>query len=625
MADTIADVGPDGTLAAMLIYRWPVGPILYPSDFGQADLRLLVQPLAGAHYTPQGIASDSPITLQVADLNGDGQRDLVVLPRWGGRYRFARSGLAAWPCILSAAELRFQGGHLASRFDNRLYFSTLRPMLYYAGPKQATFADVDSDGWWEVDVAYSLEDGAAVWQVDRYHWDGRVYTYTETFTRPAAEPFPPDRYLAFLQALGPLPEGAAAHAQQIVEFDADSDGQPEMLLTYLLHPFPSHPEAGRHPGGNLMLALFGADNRLWWRSQPEQITDWGAVGDLITAAVPVHLETDTAGLFFYRLWVIEGSGVYRQGLVTLYRWDGHALAPIWQQTTAGGGQMGAGSGSHMGEVVWLEDIDADGRVEVLTRHIESRQDDGWEYRAVNYLIHLPGVLAFRWDGAAYVPGYFIDEGQLTAIRPRLLVYFAPRLSYPLTIDGNWGDWAQIEYWRYSLTMRPDSEQFYPEAIATWDDQRLYLTTEVATGQTIILTLDSDLAGDFANTTLDTDDLVLETTLPTDLGCRGPVTIRSRHALRETVGIQATIGSLPNGGCALELAIPLETLGLAEKKLVTAPGWVSGSRKPRDFREYYPRAGRAIGFAVAVDGRASTPDFRPDDPTTWNTLIFMADR
>jgi len=142
LADAVADVGPDGVPAAVLVYQWPVGPALYYQDFEETDLHMKVWPLHGTAYMPQGVVPSRPIRLLVADLNGDGWRDVVVLPRWEGPLRFAHSGLAAWPRILSAAEIRFQGGYLASPINDRLYFRALRPTLYYAGPKQATFADV---------------------------------------------------------------------------------------------------------------------------------------------------------------------------------------------------------------------------------------------------------------------------------------------------------------------------------------------------------------------------------------------------------------------------------------------------------------------------------------------------
>lgn len=625
MADAVADVGLNGSPAAVLIYRWLVGPLHYHPDFDESDLHLLVQPLAGASYTPQGVVPDSPVTLLVADLNGDGQRDLVVMPCWNSSFRFARSSLAAWPHILSAVGLQFQGGHLASRFDNKLYFSALRPMLYYAGPKQTIFADVDGDGFWEVDVAYSLEDGAATWQVDRYHWNDKAYVYAETLTRPATEPFPPDRYRAFIQALGPLPEMAAAQAWQIMDFDANGDGQDETLLVYLVHPYPHHPDADKHPGGDLALALFAANGRLLWRSQPENLTDWWAVDGLITAATPVRLGPGVTGLLFYRLWIFGGSGAGRAGSVTLYRWDGQVFTSVWEWTTTGGGRMGAGLGSHMDETVWLEDVDGDGWNEVLVKRVEGVQDLELEYRAVNYTLYLPGALAFRWDGRAYVPGYFMDEGQMTPIRPQLYVTFATRLSYSLSVDGDKGDWAQIEYWG-SLNLRPNRDQPRPNAMIAWDEQKFYLTTEMIFGRTITLTLDTDLAGDFANPILNDDDVVLAVTLPTGPTCTNPVFIRSLHPSQKNLEAQAAIRQISYpSGCNLELSIPLTVLGLNGRTLVPAPGWVAGSIKPRDPREYHPHAGLIIGFAIAADDQASVPDFRPDNPTTWATLVFIADR
>ncbi len=322
----------------------------------------------------------------------------------------------------------------------------------------------------------------------------------------------------------------------------------------------------------------------------------------------------------------QGVGVYLDGQTILYRWDGRAFVPIWQRTTAGGGRQGAGFGSRMGEAVWLEDVDGNGQAEILLKHIEGMQDTVWTYRAVNYLLQLPGALAFRWDGEAYVPGYFVDEGRVIPVRPRLPLIFAPRLSYPLIADGDLSDWAQIEYW-HSLELKREHGLSRPGATVAWDEQFLYLTAEVVPGQILTIALDTDLSGDFGNVALNADDVLLEAALPASLDCQNPVIIRLRYPQQETLRAQAAARPLPYAApfCTLELAIPLDTLGLDERTLVPEIGWVIGGLEPDDLREYHPRAGQIIGFAIAVNGRGSTPGFRPDDPTTWSTLIFIADR
>jgi hypothetical protein len=115
--------------------------------------------------------------------------------------------------------------------------------IHYADPKEAVAADVDGDGLYEVDIAYSLEDGAGTWRVDRYRWDGQVYDYTETYSRTAAEAVPLERYRAMAAAVEALydlrdlsGDGEPPSEVQVLaqEVDADGDGRPETLLAYHL-------------------------------------------------------------------------------------------------------------------------------------------------------------------------------------------------------------------------------------------------------------------------------------------------------------------------------------------------------------------------------------------------------
>jgi hypothetical protein len=78
-------------------------------------------------------------------------------------------------------------------------------------------------------------------------------------------------------------------------------------------------------------------------------------------------------------------------------------------------------------------------------------------------------------------------------------------------------------------------------------------------------------------------------------------------------------------CSLEVALPLEQLGLDHTELVPVPGWATSDEEPNARREYFPRTEQMVGLAVDLMDEASSDAYHMDDQITWNTLIFIADR
>jgi hypothetical protein len=636
IAATVADVWDRREPAVILVYRWPIGPTFDDAP-DRGDLHLRIEPVRGAEpVLPTGVP-DGPVTLLAADLQGDGRREGVILPRWDGALRFASNGLAAWPQIIGGG-ISFYGGALASAVNGALYFNSLRPTLYYAGPKQATFADVDGDGRWEIDVAYSLEDGATVWQVDRYRWQNVAYRYAETYTRPATEPLAPDRYRALIRALEPLPvfapfgKGQLAVrdvqilAQQVVQADADGDGQVETLLAYLIHPRYGEVMWDRFPNGLLGLAIFGADDSLRARF-PEETLEF--LSNLNVTVQPVALAPNQPGLLFYRERTLQGSGAIWNDDLVLYRWDAGVWRQAWQGLIAGGGAQGAGQSGRVADAAWLEDVDGDAQAELLFHRTVRQLATGpaaplpsrWTQ---NYTLALPGAVALRFDGTTYTPAYLVTARGQTRIRPRQPLFYAPRLSQPVVLDGDPSDWEQIEYHR-QLTFAVGGSS--PSLLrVAWDDLNLYLAAPVTADRAVLIALDTDLAGDFSSAALDADDWLLELVFPVVPRCAGPVTAHVLHPPQAAIDVRAAIRPAPqHTDCELELAIPLATLGLDGRSLVRTPGWVAGSPDPQAGRDYRPTAGRVMGLAAGDETRPLTAPFRRDDPTTWTTLVFMADR
>ena len=131
---------------------------------------------------------------------------------------------------------------------------------------------------------------------------------------------------------------------------------------------------------------------------------------------------------------------------------------------------------------------------------------------------------------------------------------------------------------------------------------------------------SDLA------TLSADDWLIELAFTALPRCAGHVVARVLHPAPAATTLAAAIRpASQRTDCELELALPLADLGLAGRDLVPTPGWVAGSPSPQAQRDYRPAAGRAIGLAAGDEARPLAAPFRRDDPTTWTTLVFMADR
>ena len=232
-----------------------------------------MNPLSGAAPVLPAARPDAPVTLKALDLNKDGRRDLLVLPDWKDGLVFQRTGLAAWPLALNGGEtVRFHGDPFKQSDDGFIYSGRLRPTLYYAGFKELVFADVDGDGLVEADLSYSTEDGAAQWKVVRYRWEGSYYEASSEWVRPAAETVPPERFLAWLKALEPLPPpptigkgsitlAARLQAMQVRRLDINHDGIPETLLVYGVE-YGTVPDFWLETNG---VAVFDAADRLVWQ------------------------------------------------------------------------------------------------------------------------------------------------------------------------------------------------------------------------------------------------------------------------------------------------------------------------------------------------------------------------
>jgi hypothetical protein len=360
-------------------------------------------------------------------------------------------------------------------------------------------------------------------------------------------------------------------------------------------------------------------------------------------ARPVPLGFDDVGIVVSRLLDHSGNAGSYDRTITLYEWSERALELPWHHYVEHGSYTISGRSPSMQESAWIQDLDGDGRVEVLLSdrinadyNVSFIHPETIEPRTVNYGFHMPGALALSrsMGRVIYQPAYWLQGGQVAPIRPRGPVGLATRLSQPISIDGEDSDWYQVEYvhWWGVRFWENEYYGFSPLPAAAWDEHMLYLKVDTYneyTNRPVSVVLDTDLFGDFDRHHLDGDDFVLQFSFSKASPSEQAQLLVSSQVLRPrnaALEVQAAATLHPSGTCcSLEIAVPLEQLGLDSAALVPVPGWVTGGAEPNARREYYPRAGQMMGFALDLLDEASSDVYRMDDPTTWNTLIFIADR
>lgn len=315
--------------------------------------------------------------------------------------------------------------------------------------------------------------------------------------------------------------------------------------------------------------------------------------------------------------------------------------------------MGVSYGEWEAKDVWLEDADGDGWFEIMMSRVESRKDIGWPAFPYNYILNFPGALAYKWDGSTYSLTYWDDGSIRQRLRPGEDVFYSPRLSQPLTVDGDLWDFRQIEY---SPSMERRLYPAWSRVFTAWDDAYFYVGADIRDGHIvqnrrgpnlflgdhIELWFDTDLQGDFDALGLSEDDFLIGLSPGNfaDLLPEAYVRLPEQYeGMAHGIRLAARQGQVSNApGYTLEAAIPLSLLGLDGGSLVQVAGRVEGNQEYRDpTHVYFPQGGQTIGFAVelaSVDTPgateqemviASSPGFQWGEPCTFNTLIFVADR
>ena len=622
----VADIASGGKPAAVVLSDGPIGPVLYPNDLDQAELHLTVYPLAQNSLLLPAANPKSNIRMDAIDLNQDGQRELMLRPDWKGGLIFQSTGLTAWPRLLdSNGDMPFTGGEFGVFEEKQRFpFNTLQPVLYYAGVKQAAIGDMDGDGLYEVDLSYSDREGADTWQVIRYHWKDGQYEYSgEKFTRPAAEPILPAQFLKWVEALNPLPDLAMGGkgtpgpvlvtALQVSRLDLNRDGRNETLLVYgVTSPVKTFSIAGAG------LAIYDAEDHLTWKSDFQRFP----AGEVEASVRMVELTPGESGILFQYVAVENANGGHRQGQAILYRWNGLTIQPVWQKVIVSGGTTGFGFGGRLAGTVWLEDIDHDHRQEILVQEAAGMQD---AQLGINYLLHKPGSFVYKWDGSSYSLVFLLEKSTLQPIRPNQPVSFAPRLGHAHAPDWKSPNIAQLEYGRGANNLVYGDDRVSPFIWYAWSDGTLYIRINTTLRSTIFIGLDSDLNGDFNDSALNGDDFTLQVAAPATDCASQPAQIIVLHPAEGIRGLVSSSGLGPTTyDCSIEIAVPLQALGLAPSTLIQDTGWMTDGEG--GMHQYFPVAGRAIGLAGWYNNPGTSQTASSEtDPTTWGTLIFMADQ
>jgi hypothetical protein len=207
--------------------------------------------------------------------------------------------------------------------------------------------------------------------------------------------------------------------------------------------------------------------------------------------------------------------------------------------------------------------------------------------------------------------------------------FAYYAETPPTINGRLDDWSDRAYDIPYKVHDPEGSwsgpsDLYGQFHVGWDLDNLYLGVEVSDdvhvqveggrqlfqGDDVEIQIDADLAGDYFDSILDSDDGQVGLSAG-DFGSRGPEAYIWLPASREQSGTMIAVAAQQtSGGYALEAAIPWWVLG--GRPSVETPVGLCISLGDNDFP----------GTAQQQTMISTAPARMWGDPTTWGTLILV---
>jgi LysM repeat protein len=205
--------------------------------------------------------------------------------------------------------------------------------------------------------------------------------------------------------------------------------------------------------------------------------------------------------------------------------------------------------------------------------------------------------------------------------------FAYHTTQPPAIDGSLEEWTGHEYSASYIVLGPETWQGPDDLSATfyasWDDSYLYLGlyvrddqhVQMATGQYLYqgddveIQLDTDLSGDWYQTTLSSDDVQGGLAVKDLASSAYEATIWRPSALQGP--LTASLAARPaDGGYTLEAALPWQAFGLVPS--VEMPYGFALSLSDDD----------TPGTRAQESMVSSAPQRAFGNPTTWGTLILV---
>ncbi len=425
-----------------------------------------------------------------------------------------------------------------------------------------------------------------------------------------------------------------------LDIDLDRDGKRETAFAYHL---------GQNPPFAFGIAVM----------RGEQILDstpldwkWGYVQEMRLIGVPISSRQNA--ILSHLTTVTGGSGIYPYIYRRLLTLEEDKLRIAWDWQYFGGARAGASYFQFANEKVEFKRLTNQPYVDILL----SREAEGFDLpdnpaNSRYYNVQFPGRLVFSWDEEKYNLSHYYDGKFLTPIRASDFVLHAPRIDTSFCDKNRTSGCIirQIEYRDaldgYGVGISRRSLEVTPYGLA-WDEKSLYINLSVfpptpnKKHSTVWIGLDTDLQGDFDSHALNEDDRLLKIEIEDAAHCDKDLSVQM---------VYPGVLSLPFENytqlesCNLELAIPLDTLGLAIPE-TAQPAKILRFKNNMFYlgdsnlflHQYFPQPTKVIGFAMFSENTEEEIatalerqswlhllPFDPQDPTTWGTLIFISDR
>lgn len=420
---------------------------------------------------------------------------------------------------------------------------------------------------------------------------------------------------------------------QAIATDLDHDGISEISLSYLIQS-----------NGNMSSLIIGSgiaiqEGNIFFILPPKETEGFTHENILI----PVKISKNITGLLSHITMVSGGSGIYPQIYRELFLWQDQTLKSVWKMYYFGGGRGGASNENFQNKKVSFSYLTGQPYKDIILSKEAKGHDFPMGYRGSRpenytlYRVSFPGDLVFSWTGNRYELTHYKNDNDLIKIHNNGIIGYSP---YVISSLLEYPDFSharnQIEYYDEIGVGVPGRNM--RGALIAWDENNLYARIIVRPDKaenhplTISMGLDTDLEYDFEQEFLNDDDFLFKTKVFNPGSCDSMVA-KTQMIYPRTNTIYTTVSpsSNPQYYCYVDIRIPLDRVNLEslrEKKSGYILKYPLFSEE--NLHLYYPNLIKAIGFAIFSNSEARYASqalftFDKNNPTTWGTLIFMADR